>query len=181
MRVLYNRASEIPKKTNHDRCCIYPAIAQDPLACLTSRGSWPQVCRSYIKMAPYTWPQSGIHWPAWPAWDPGHRHTVIHFRLNWWLIWHLPHRGCKRDTCWNCAIKEISECYIWQYMNCLSGAEREIIQSRLKPTIFCITVQCCTTAPYFLIWTFNQICLMADDFRMRKVYSYYIRLVKVKS
>ncbi len=86
------------------------------------------------------------------------------------VIWHLHHRGCKWDTCWNSTIKEISECYIWQYMSCLSGTEIEINPSRLEPTIFSIAVHYCTTAPYFLTWTCNQISIMAGDFSAVKMF-----------
>ncbi len=38
------------------------------------------------------------------------------------------------------------------------GAEIEKDLSRLEPTISCITIQCCTTAPYFVIQIKNLIC-----------------------
>jgi hypothetical protein len=68
------------------------------------------------------------------------QHTVIQFRLNQCLIWHLHCRGSKWDPCWNCAIKDTSECYNWQYMSCLSGADIQIKLSRLEPTIFSIPI-----------------------------------------
>jgi hypothetical protein len=39
-------------------------------------------------------------------------------------------------------------------MSCLSEAEIEIIPSRIELMIFCITFQCCTTAPYLLSYEF---------------------------
>ncbi len=77
--------------------------------------------------------------------------TVIQFRLNQCLIWHLHCRGSKWDPCWNCAIKDTSECYIWQSMSCLSGAEIQIKLSRIRPTISSILIQYCTIEPHLLI------------------------------
>ncbi len=82
--------------------------------------------------------------------------TVIQFRLNQCLIWHLHCRGSKWDPCWNCAIKDTSECYIWHSMSCLSGAEIQIKLSRLEPTISSILIQYCTIEPHLLIQNSRQ-------------------------
>ena len=82
--------------------------------------------------------------------------TVIQFRLNQCLIWHLHCRGSKWDPCWNWAIKDTSECYIWQSMSCLSGAEIQIKLSRLEPTISSILIQYCTIEPHLLIQKSRQ-------------------------
>ena len=57
-------------------------------------------------------------------------------------------------------------------MSCLSEAEIEIIPSRIEPMIFCITFQCCTTAPYLLSYdfTYNTIPDVDGDYNWRKVY-----------
>jgi hypothetical protein len=57
-------------------------------------------------------------------------------------------------------------------MSCLSEAEIEIIPSRIEPTIFCITFQCCTTAPYLLSYEiiYSTIPDMDGDYSWRKVY-----------
>ncbi len=82
--------------------------------------------------------------------------TVIQFGLNQCLIWHLHCRGSKWDPCWNCAIKDTSECYIWQSMSCLSGAEIQIKFSRLEPTISSIPILYCTIEPHLLIQNSRQ-------------------------
>ena len=84
------------------------------------------------------------------------QYTVIQFRLNQCLIWHLHCRGSKWDPCWNCAIKDTSECYIWQSMSCLSGAEIQIKLSRLEPIISSIPIQYCTIEPHLLIQKCRQ-------------------------
>jgi hypothetical protein len=57
-------------------------------------------------------------------------------------------------------------------MKCPSEAEIEIIPSRIEPTIFCITFQCCTIAPYLLSYefTYSTIPDMDGDYSWRKVY-----------
>ena len=57
-------------------------------------------------------------------------------------------------------------------MSCPSEAEIEIIPSRIEPTTFCITFQCCTTAPYLLSYdfTYSTIPDMDGDYSWRKVY-----------
>ncbi len=82
--------------------------------------------------------------------------TVIQFRLNQCLIWHLHCRGSKWDPCWNCAIKDTSECYIWHSMSCLSGAEIQKKLSRLEPSISSIPIQYCTIEPHLLIQKSRQ-------------------------
>jgi len=57
-------------------------------------------------------------------------------------------------------------------MSCHSEAEIEIIPSRIEPTIFCITFQCCTTTPYLRSYefTYSTIPDMDGDYSWRKVY-----------
>ena len=57
-------------------------------------------------------------------------------------------------------------------MSCLSEAKIEIIPSRIEPTIFCITFQCCTNAPYLLSYDFPYSTTpdMDGDYSWRKVY-----------